>query len=122
MLSSRLADLVMVVHLAFLGFVALGGFLVWRHPRVLPAHLVALVWALGIVTVGWPCPLTGLENRLRERAGQGAYSGGFVDRYLTGVVYPAQHERLAQAAVAGSVLVAYAGLAARRSRQRVRVR
>ena len=123
LLAGVLADAVVLVHLGFLVFVTLGGFLAWRAPRVLPWHLAAAAWALGIVTVGWPCPLTGLENWLRELAGQQAYRGGFIDRYVVGVVYPREHERLAQAAVAATVVASYAGLLrGRRRRTGVRVR
>jgi Protein of Unknown function (DUF2784) len=109
-----LADFTVVVHLGFVGFVALGGFFASRHPAVLLAHIPAVIWALGIVTVGWPCPLTGLENWLRERAGGEAYAEGFIDRYLTGVLYPEQYERAAQALVAAAVVASYITLAIRR--------
>jgi hypothetical protein len=114
-----LADLVVALHLGFVAFVVVGGFVAWRYPAVLVAHVPAVAWALGIVTVGWPCPLTGWENDLRRRAG-GGYSGGFVDRYLTGVLYPERFERLAQGAVALAVVAAYAGLALRRHRAAMR--
>ena len=114
-----LADAVVALHLAFVAFVAVGGFLAWRHPLVLLAHVPAAAWSLGIVTVGWPCPLTGVENDLRVRAGAPAYEGGFVDRYLTGVLYPAQYERLLQALVAAAVAVAYVGLVLRWRRARL---
>lgn len=113
-----LADAVVAVHLAYVVFVAAGGFVAWRRPLVLVAHVPAVGWALGIVTVGWPCPLTAVENDLRVRAGVQAYEGGFIDRYLTGVLYPAQYERLLQAAVGVAVVASYAGLAVRRRRSR----
>jgi len=106
-----LADVTMVVHLGFVAFVAVGGFLTWRYPVVLLAHLPALGWALGIVVVGWPCPLTTIEQRLRLGAGTDGYSGPFLDRYVTGVLYPDQYADLARALVAGVVLASYAGLA-----------
>lgn len=108
-----LADVVLVIHFGFVVFVAVGGFIAWRYPLLLVAHVPAVGWALGIVTVGWPCPLTGVENDLRERAGSEAYEGGFVDRYLTGVLYPTEYERLMQALLAFIVITAYVGLALR---------
>jgi hypothetical protein len=113
-LYKLLADLTVVVHLGFVGFVAVGGFVAARYPAVLFAHIPAVIWALGIVAVGWPCPLTGLENWARERAGSEAYEGGFIDRYLTGVLYPAEYERAAQALVAVAVVASYVTLAVRR--------
>ncbi|HEY2985757.1 MAG TPA: DUF2784 domain-containing protein, partial [Jatrophihabitantaceae bacterium] len=87
-LYGLLADLVVVVHLGFIVFVAVGGFLAWRWPRVLWLHVPAIIYALVIVTLGFDCPLTPLEKHLRHLAGQRVYAEGFVDHYLTGVVYP----------------------------------
>jgi hypothetical protein len=42
---------------------------------------------------GWTCPLTPLEQRLRQAAGQVGYSGGFIEYYLLPVLYPAQLDR-----------------------------
>lgn len=109
-----LANLTVLVHLAFVAFVAVGGFLAWRHPVMLLAHVPAAAWALGIVVVGWSCPLTELENQLRIWAGSGAYSGPFLDRFVTGVLYPERYANVAQALVAGAVLISYVGLALRR--------
>jgi Protein of Unknown function (DUF2784) len=100
-------------HLGFIVFVPAGGFLAWRHRRVLIAHVPAAAWALGIVTVGWTCPLTDIENALRVRAGAPPYEGGFVGRYLRDVVYPGQYERMVQGLVAVAVLASYAGLVRR---------
>lgn len=109
-----LADAVVVVHFGFVAFVAVGGFIAWRYQRVLIAHAPAIAWAAGIVTIGYSCPLTRLENDLRDRAGSGGYEVGFIDRYLAGVLYPAQYERFLQAVVAVGVIAAYLGLAMRR--------
>jgi hypothetical protein len=117
MLYTLLADVTVTVHLGFVAFVAVGGFLAWRHPVVLIAHVPAAGWALGIVVVGWPCPLTDVEQRLRLAAGTAGYSGAFLDRYVTGVLYPERYAHGAQAVVAAAVLASYAGLALhRRSR------
>lgn len=108
-----LADAVVVIHLGYVVFVAVGGFISYRYPLVLRAHVPAVGWALGIVTIQWRCPLTQVENTLRERAGSQAYESGFIDRYLTGVLYPTQYERFMQALVAAGVIIAYVLLALR---------
>ena len=105
-----LADLTALMHLGFVAFVAVGGFLAWRYPVVVIAHVPSVMWALGIVAVGWRCPLTDLEQRLRLEAGTGGYSGAFLDRYVTGVLYPERYVQVAQALVAAAVLASYAGL------------
>jgi hypothetical protein len=99
MLYGRLADLVLVVHLGFVLFVALGGLLVLRRPRLAWAHLPAAVWGVLIEYSGWTCPLTPVENALRERSGAAGYAGGFIDYYVTGAVYPEGLTRAQQMAL-----------------------
>jgi len=82
------ADLVLIVHLTFIGFVALGGLLALRWRWVPWLHLPAVGWAALLEFFGLTCPLTPLENWLRRLGGAQGYSGGFVDRYLLPVVYP----------------------------------
>ena len=53
MLFQALADLVLVVHLAFIVFVLLGALLALRWPDVLWAHAPAAVWAVAIELGGW---------------------------------------------------------------------
>ena len=88
MIFKVLADIAVVVHLAFVAFAVLGGLTVLRWPRMLWLHLPALAWAAAIEAFGWICPLTHLENALRLRGGEAGYEGGFVDRYLMPVLYP----------------------------------
>jgi hypothetical protein len=76
------ADLVAVVHGAFVAFVALGGIIAWRFPRLIWLHLPALAWGIWIVTFH-ECPLTDLENGLRRAAGEPGYEGGFIEHYIT---------------------------------------
>jgi hypothetical protein len=83
-----LADLVVVLHVAFVAFVLAGGLLVLRWPRAAWAHIPAAVWGALIEFAGWVCPLTPLENEFRRRAGEAVYAGGFVERYLLPVLYP----------------------------------
>jgi hypothetical protein len=77
---SLLADAVVLVHLAFVLFVILGGLLVIRHPRVAWLHAPAVMWAVLLELCGWICPLTPLEKALRLRAGEAAYGAGFAGR------------------------------------------
>jgi hypothetical protein len=84
-----LADLLVAFHLCFVLFVVLGGLLALRWPRATFLHLPAALWGAGIEFLAGICPLTPLENHLRQRGGQSGYSGGFVDHYLLPVLYPA---------------------------------
>ena len=104
----------MIIHAGFLVYVAVGGFLAWRPQwrwTIWP-HLAAAAYGLGIVVVGWDCPLTHLENWARLRAGEEQLPpSGFIDHYVTGVIYPADHLLTAQLAVAATVLVSWSGAA-----------
>ena len=83
-----LADLVVVVHLAFVAFIVLGGLLVFRWRQVAWLHVPAAIWGTAIEFAGWICPLTPLENWLRARAGGTSYQGGYVEHYLLTALYP----------------------------------
>ena len=84
----QFADLVLVVHFAFLAFVVAGGACVLRWPRVAWVHVPAVIWGVLIEFFGWICPLTPLEIALRHRAGEAAYTGGFIAHYVMRVIYP----------------------------------
>lgn len=109
-----LADLTVAIHAAFIGFVVLGGFLVWRWRRVAWVHLPAAAWGALIEFAGWTCPLTPLENRFRRLAGDEGYSGGFIEHYLIPIMYPDDLTRTMQlligAGVVGINVFAYARL------------
>lgn len=118
MSAKSAADFVVLVHLAYILFVAVGGLLVLRRPRLAWAHVPAVVWGVLVELAGWICPLTPLENRLRAAAGDAAYTGGFIDRYIVPIVYPAGLTRGMQlalgAAVIGINLLIYGGLVLRK--------
>ena len=112
-----IADLAMLAHFAFLAYLVVGGFLAWRWPRTIWAHLATATYGLFNVLIGWECPLTHVENWGRDRAGDARLPAtGFIDHYLAGVIYPRQHEVLIQLAVAAVVLISWAGLLLRRRR------
>lgn len=81
-------DLVVVAHFAFILFALLGAALLLRWPRLIWLHAPALAWGTWIEATGAICPLTPLEMRLRAAAGAEGYGGGFIDHYLTPLIYP----------------------------------
>ena len=89
MLLRLAADAVVVVHLLFILFVLGGGLLVLRWPRLAFLHLPAAAWGVAVELLHLYCPLTPLENQLRQAAGQAGYDGGFVEHYLIPLIYPA---------------------------------
>jgi hypothetical protein len=99
-----LADATVVLHLAFVVFVLLGGVLLVRRPRLAWAHVPAAIWGAWIEFAGWVCPLTPLENWLRQQGGGPAYTASFVEHYLVPVLYPSALSRELQWALGGVVL------------------
>jgi hypothetical protein len=83
-----LADLLLVIHFAFILFVVGGGLLALRYRRLVLLHLPALAWGVYVELSGRICPLTPWENRLRQLAGEEGYSGGFIEHYLLPLIYP----------------------------------
>lgn len=83
-----LADLVLLLHAAFVAFVMFGGLLVVRWPRAAWLHLPLVAWGAGIEFLGGICPLTPLENHWRHLAGEQGYAGGFVEHYVVAALYP----------------------------------
>ena len=117
-----LADIVLVVHFAFVVFVVVGGLLAFRWRRVAWVHVPLAIYGAVIEFVGFVCPLTPLEVSLRKRGGEAGYGGGFIEHYITATIYPAGLTRQVQivmglAVVAINVIV-YTILWTRRSRLR----
>ena len=120
MLFSVAADLVASLHFAFVVFVLLGGLLVVRWPRWAWLHLPAVAWGVSIELMGWLCPLTPLENRLRNEAGLAGYEGGFVEHYLLPVLYPESLTRSVQIVLGLLALLINVGLYGSMLRKRSR--
>jgi len=92
-----LADLVVVVHGVFIGFVVFGMLLIllgiplrWRWVRNFWFRTLHFL-AIGIVVVqallGVLCPLTTLENHLRRQAGEATYPGSFVAHWVHELIF-----------------------------------
>ncbi|MBF6167836.1 DUF2784 domain-containing protein [Streptomyces gardneri] len=110
MLYRLLADAVAVTHFLFVAYVVIGGLLAWRFPRTIWLHLIAAGWGFSTIVAGFDCPLTHLENWARERAGQSRLpSSGFIDHYITGVIYPEDALGLVRASAAALVAASWIG-------------
>jgi hypothetical protein len=105
MLFRTLADVTLVAHAAFVAFAVLGGLLVMRWPRLALAHVPAVLWAAIVEYTGWICPLTPLENALRQAGGGAGYTGAFLDHYLVPLLYPAELTRGCQAGLGSALLL-----------------
>ncbi len=99
------ANLLVVVHLGFICFVLIGGFLVLRWRWLVFLHIPAVVWGVLIEYRGWLCPLTPWEQQLRQAGGMAGYSGGFIEHYLLPILYPAYVSRDVQLILGTFVIV-----------------
>ncbi|MDJ0394948.1 DUF2784 domain-containing protein [Rhodococcus sp. G-MC3] len=123
MLYRALADVTVVVHLAFVAYVVVGGFLAWRYKRTIWLHACCAAWGFASIVVGIDCPLTALESWARVQGGGTALpSTGFIDLYLTGVIYPESALGAVTVLAACAVVVSWVGFALLRSRSRQALR
>ncbi|MBI4798661.1 MAG: DUF2784 domain-containing protein [Desulfarculus sp.] len=117
-----LADLVMLVHFAWIVFILAGLPLARRRPWLAWPHLGSLLVVLVLNLGGWYCPLTLLEYWLRSQdPAAPAYSGSFLFVYVDRLVYlrlPEIWLRLAGGAWAALNLLGYAWLWRRRQARR----
>ena len=81
------ADFVLIVHFCFVLFIVFGGLLVLRRRQMIWLHLPSVAWGILIEFFQWNCPLTLLENYLRVSGGESGYSGGFIDYFVSHVLY-----------------------------------
>jgi len=92
------AELVLILHTAFIAFVLFGLVAVlvgmaarWEWTRNFwfrVGHLAAIAYVVVQAFFGMVCPLTDLENLLRQRGGQDAYGeGGFIQFWLHKLIF-----------------------------------
>jgi hypothetical protein len=110
MIFRLLADATVVLHLAFVVFVVLGGLLVLRWPRIAWLHVPTAVWGASVEFAGWMCPLTPLENWLRAQGGEAVYTTSFVERYFMPLLYPSALSRELQWALGAFVVIVNAAV------------
>ncbi len=115
-----LADVVVVVHALFVGFVVVGMMAIvaglvlgwgWvRNVRFRVLHLGAIGVVALQAMVGVACPLTVLEDHLRRLAGQETYPGAFVGYWAHRLIFVRAEPwafTLAYVLFATAVLVAF---------------
>jgi len=83
-----LTQLTVIIHLLFIIFVLIGGFLFWKNRWLKIAHLSSLIWVVyAELSQGVICPLTNLENYFGYHAGLTTYKEDFITRYLIPIIY-----------------------------------
>ncbi len=98
------ANLVVLSHAAFVAFVIAGGQLVAVWPALAWLHIPCVVYGIVIVIVGWRCPLTHAEKRLRLLSGQETYSSDFLYHYLWSRVGLSGNELLLKVSVLAGII------------------
>jgi Protein of Unknown function (DUF2784) len=97
-LCLALADVVLMIHAAFVTFVFIGLMLIWigrfrgwafvRHFWFRAAHLAAIGVVAAESLLGFVCPLTRWEDRLRLLAGgRQRYAGSFIEHWLHRLIF-----------------------------------
>jgi hypothetical protein len=115
-----LADVVMVVHGALLLFFVVGAFLAWRWPKLIWVHLGIVVWNLVIVLVDFGCPVTTTEKFFRRQGAESVYTGGYIQHYLNGRLWPDGASPIVEKVGFVVVVIGYAGFFVVRRRTKLR--
>ena len=97
MLYSLLADITLVLHAGYALFVVGGQLLIlvgwavnWNWPRNFwfrILHLVAIGFVMLEAWAGVICPLTTLENLLRQKAGRALYENSFISDWVSRLLF-----------------------------------
>ncbi|MBV6422871.1 MAG: hypothetical protein NAOJABEB_00658 [Steroidobacteraceae bacterium] len=99
------ADLVLLAHFLFAASAVFGGICVAMDWRWAWIHVPVVAWSSAVNLMSWTCPLTPVEQRLRARAGQAGYRGGFIEHYVGRAVYPRGMPRRLELIAGVSVLL-----------------
>ncbi len=81
------ADFILIFHFCCVLLIVFGGLLVLRRRQFARFHLPAVIWGILIELFQWNCPLTTIENYLRGLGGESGYDGGFIDYFVSLVLY-----------------------------------
>ncbi len=112
------ADAVLLLHLGFILFVALGALFALRWRWLVFVHLPAAAYGVAVELGGWVCPLTPLEMAMDDRAlAAGVGPSGF-SRLVAALIYPAGLSREIQFLLAGLLVLGNLFFYARLLRQR----
>jgi len=82
------ADLTVVLHLVWIGFLVFGALLAYKHPWLRAIHLSGLAFSVTMQVCRWYCPLTYLEQWLQTQHHRDlSYTGSFLAHYAERLVY-----------------------------------
>lgn len=91
------ADLIVAIHVAYVGYVVVGQLAIWlgaafkrqwvRNIWFRLSHLAAICFVAYEALVNMVCPLTAWEGQLREMAGETPRQGSFMGRLFHDVIF-----------------------------------
>ncbi|MEW6109726.1 MAG: DUF2784 domain-containing protein [Nitrospirota bacterium] len=83
-----LADIIVIIHLAWILFLILGAFPGSKYRTIKFLHVSGLVFASVIQIFDWYCPFTHLEVWLRSKHDPSlTYKGSFIIHYMEKIIY-----------------------------------
>jgi hypothetical protein len=113
------AAVVAALHMAFLVYMVVGGFLgLYRFHLIWPSVGVT-VYSFYVTLTDFTCPVTTLEKWLLVKGGRTPYDGSFTEHYLRGTLYPAQYETAIWLTAMGIAIGSCVWAVVRRRRQAV---
>lgn len=110
------AAVLVVLHLAFLAYMVVGGFLALRRFAWIWPSVGVTVYSIYVTLTDFTCPVTTLEKWLLEVGGRTPYEGSFTAHYLRGTLYPAEYETAIWLTAMGLAVTSYVWAVGRRVR------
>ena len=97
-----LIDVAVTIHSAFALFAVFGALIAIWWKRIIWFHIPAVLWAALIEFNDWICPITPLEDWLRDKTISGI---GYIEPYIMPILYPENLTRPVQFVLGTGVLV-----------------
>ena len=97
-----LIDAAVTIHFAFALFAVFGALIARWWKKIIWFHIPAVIWAALIEFSGWICPITPLEEWLREKTISGS---GYIEPYIMPILYPENLTRPVQFVLGAGVLL-----------------
>ena len=107
MAALAVAAVVAALHMAFLVYMVVGGFLALHRFAWIWPSIGVTVYSIYVTLTDFTCPVTTLEKWLLESGGRTPYEGSFTAHYLRGTLYPPQWETAIWLTAMGVAITSY---------------
>jgi len=114
------AAVVAFLHMAFLVYMVVGGFLALHRFAWIWPSVGVTVYSFYVTLTDFTCPVTTLEKWLITEGGGTPYEGSFTAHYLRDTLYPAQYETAIWLTAMGVAITSYVVVLRRRLRPAAR--